>query len=242
VTMNRILLLRHMAGDGDDRVARALRARGDAVFSCTPALGDRLPDAAEVDAVVCYGGVQSANDTAAVPYLARETEWIRRWVGEGRPYFGICLGAQLLARALGGEVARHPQDLFEIGFGEVRPVNAGDSFLPRTEKFFQWHQEGFTPPPGARLLARGAVFANQAFAVDEKIIGVQFHPEVTRHMLLRWQREAAHMLQRPEAHSAARQLADWERHHENVRRWLGGFLERWRGGGEGAGRGVGWAA
>lgn len=223
-----VLLVDHPVGKRDDRAARMLADRGYALRWCSPGKGDTLPERGdEFCGAVVYGGPESANDGDSKPYIRREIDWIGRWVAGGRPLLGICLGAQLLARALGARVAPHPQGLHEIGYVPVSPTEAGDGFLGAGLHVYHWHKEGFEVPEGAELLAVGPTFPNQAFRYGRRVYGLQFHPEVTRKVLVRWMEEAGHMLSAPGAHGAERQLADAQRFDAPMSRWLEGFLDSW---------------
>ena len=107
-----VLLIDHPVGQRDDRASQRLAERGFELRWCCPGKGEALPDAhADFAAVLVYGGAESVNDVDEKPYLRVEIDWIERWLATGRPYFGICLGGQLLARALGAPVGRHPEGL-----------------------------------------------------------------------------------------------------------------------------------
>jgi GMP synthase (glutamine-hydrolysing) len=223
-----ILLIDHPVSRRDDRASAQLAAMGYRLEWCSPGRGDRLPPSdSDYAAVVCYGGVESANDAATKPYIRDEIEWIGRWVDSGRRYFGICLGSQLLASALGGRVSRHREGLHEIGYVRIEPTAAADGFLGGPMHVYHWHNEGFEVPATAELLAAGPVFPNQAFRYGDRAYGIQFHPEVGREVMQRWIAEAAHMLVEPGAQSGAQQLAGCQRHDAEMAAWLRQFLIRW---------------
>jgi GMP synthase (glutamine-hydrolysing) len=217
----KVLLIQHMDDGRDDRVACHLSDRGFELQWCNPSQGDALPMATEAfAAVVVYGGTQSANDAAHQAYMGAELDWIQRWVADDRPYLGLCLGAQLLARALGAQVRPHPDGLHEIGFVPVQPTQIGRCIFPRPLHVYQWHHEGFAVPDGGELLASGEVFSNQAFRVGRRAFGLQFHPEATPQRRNEWLDASGHMLTEPGAHGRERQAADAKRFDPPMADWL----------------------
>lgn len=224
----RVLLLRHMRESRPDRVMQWLTRRDIRYRELCPAAGDSLPAASQdIAAVVVFGGTQSANDDG-FDYIGRELEWIRNWVQTGRPYLGLCLGGQLLARALGAGVGPHPSGEHEIGFFPVYPASRGNGFLETAMYMYQWHKEGFDVPARAQPLAYGDAFVAQAFCYGERAYGLQFHPEVTAAVICSWLDEAGHMLIFPGAHAADRQLTDSQQFIEPMNRWFDKFLADWQ--------------
>lgn len=132
----------------------------------------RLPDPRQFDLVLSLGSDDAAHDEA-VPYLRAEWSLLETAVDADVPVFGICFGAQLLSRVLGGSVAPLP-DGPEIGW---LPVQTDDPDMVETGPWLIWHLDGMTAPPGADVVAR-TDRATQAFATGRRV-GVQFHPEVT---------------------------------------------------------------
>ena len=223
-----ILLIDHPVGKRDDRASKMLQEMGYAIEWCSPGKGDSLPPLqADYEAVIVYGGAESVNDAEAKDYIRAEIDWIGAWAESRRPFLGICLGGQMLARALGAPVARHGDGIHEIGYVKIDPTPASDGFLGEAMHVYQWHNEGFELPSSAELLASGPVFPNQAFRYGDKAYAIQFHPEVSEAVMARWLRDAAHMLEEPGAHARDRQLADAAQYDEPLESWLRGFLERW---------------
>src|SRR5476649_2678502 len=110
----RVLLIAH-SDWREGRLAPLLQAKGYEVEWCCPVQGASLPaDDASYAGAVVLGGVQSANDAESQPYLRREIDWIGRRIAAGKPFLGICLGAQLMARSLGARVAPHGEGVNEI--------------------------------------------------------------------------------------------------------------------------------
>ena len=142
-----------------------------------PAVEVDFPDPLEFDVVVPLGSRWAAYDDR-LPWVAAEMTMVRRALDAGVGVLGVCLGGQLLARTLGGTVARSPHP--EIGWHEV---HSSDPLVPGGP-WFQWHFDRFTVPPGARLVAENSA-APQAF-VSGRALGLQFHPELDRELLEVW--------------------------------------------------------
>lgn len=190
--------------------------------------GDALPDPTDYRAVIIFGGVMSANDCRKIPAIAEEIRWIPSVIAAEVPYLGICLGAQLLARALGAGVSPKHDASVEIGYHHVRPTRQNCSLLPKNGmRFYQWHLEGFTIPDSCERLAESDNFPNQAFMLNDKTIGLQFHPEATREMIDCWvQRESQH-LALAGAQSYKTQVELFRESDQVVSEWLERFIAQW---------------
>ncbi|MCO5143032.1 MAG: type 1 glutamine amidotransferase [Oligoflexia bacterium] len=132
----------------------------------------------EHDALIILGGSMNVFETEANPWLLEEKKQIKNWIKLDRPTLGICLGSQLLAEALGGEVKKASQK--EIGFFPVEKKSSHSNFLldwPESLSVFHWHECVFSLPKGATHLMNSSVTPNQAFSFGEMIFGFQFHPE-----------------------------------------------------------------
>jgi GMP synthase (glutamine-hydrolysing) len=223
---NQILTLIHKDTTVPGLVGRKLATFGYELDIRAPIFGDALPDDLDRYAgVVVFGGPMSVNDTE--PYLQKEMAWVRRVLAADLPYLGICLGAQLLAKILGAQVAPHPHKLEEIGYYSVYATAAGQGLFPAQMKVYHWHKEGFDLPTGAVLLARGDDFPNQAFRWGDRAYGLQFHPEMTADMVDFWTTQGAHLIGAPNTQSQSVQVDGHRRYYQAVDHWLEAFLKHW---------------
>jgi GMP synthase-like glutamine amidotransferase len=144
---------------------------------------DVLPQSDGLDLIIVMGGPMSVNDEASLSWLRPEKEFIRDAVRRGVPMIGICLGAQLIAGALGARIYRNVHK--EIGWFNVTAAsNERNCFrFPNQLMAFHWHGETFDLPQGAVRLARSEACENQAFQIGRHVIGLQFHLETTRESL-----------------------------------------------------------
>lgn len=151
--------------------------------------GDKLPDWNLFDGIIAMGGPMSVNDEAEHPWLVDEKRWVAEAVRAGKPFFGACLGVQLLASALGAPV--YPLAQAEVGLlpvirtqeGVVDAVVGG---LAEPLVTLQWHGDTFDLPEGGVLLASSPAAPNQAFRYGDAAYGIQFHLEVTPEMAEQW--------------------------------------------------------
>ena len=139
--------------------------------------------------LVVLGGPMNVDQVDLYPFLAVEVELVAEALQRGMPVLGICLGAQLLARALGADVRPHHSK--EIGWYQINPTAAGAddpvfAGMSDTENIFQWHGDTFDIPSGAVHLASSPDCENQAFRYGDTAYGFQFHLEVDRPMVERW--------------------------------------------------------
>jgi len=221
-----ILIVLHQEHSTPGRIGHALRQFGFPLDVRRPRFGDALPQSLdEYTGAVIFGGPMSAND--ADEFIRREIDWISVPLKEQKPFLGICLGAQMCARALGGRVFRHPQGQAEVGYYPIRPTPAGLSLVdPWPEQVYQWHREGFDLPAGAELLAEGDMFEVQAFRFGRSF-ALQFHPDVTHLMMHKWMTRGDDRLSLPGARPRDTHFADRAVYDYTARAWLGAFLERW---------------
>ena len=223
-----ILIVLHQEHSTPGRIGHALRQLGFPLEVRRPRFGDALPQTLdEYTGAVIFGGPMSANDPDE--FIRREIDWISVPLNEQKPFLGICLGAQMCARALGGRVFRHPQGQAEVGYYPIRPTPAGLSLVdPWPEQVYQWHREGFDLPAGTELLAEGDMFQVQAFRFGRSF-ALQFHPDVTHLMMHKWTTQGHERMSMPGARPRDTHFADRAVYDYTARAWLGAFLERWIG-------------
>ena len=183
-----VLVLQHIACEPPGVFEDVLAERAHELVRVELDEGEPLP-AGTWDAIVAMGGPMSVNDEGEHPWLAGEKAAIASHVRAGRPFWGSCLGAQLLASALGARVYAGPAP--EVGVLAVELTAAGLDdpvlgALPAAIDTLQWHGDTFDLPEGAVLLASSPAYPHQAFRVGRAAYAVQFHVEVTEAMGEEW--------------------------------------------------------
>jgi GMP synthase (glutamine-hydrolysing) len=222
-----VLAVLHQEHSTPGRIGHYLAKLGISLDVRRPRFGDPLPETlADHAGAVIFGGPQSANDTD--DFVRREIDWIAVPLAERRPFLGICLGAQMLAKHLGARVSTHPEGKAEVGYYPIRITPAGRSVMETwPEVVYQWHREGFDLPSGSELLAEGEIFKVQAFRYGRAAYGVQFHAEVTHAMMCRWTTRGEGRLALPGAKPRNQHFIDRPVYDLAIRTWLGEFLDRW---------------
>ena len=188
--MRRLLVCQHVAHEILGILDPLLRDAGFRIryvnFGRQP---DARPDLSRYHGLVILGGPMNCDQSERYPHLATEIALVQAAVETGKPVLGICLGSQIIARALGARVRRNP--VKEIGWYELHPTLAGRQDplfrqLGDGQQIFQWHGDTFDIPEHAVGLASSPDCPNQAFRYGENVYGLQFHLEVDRPMIERW--------------------------------------------------------
>ena len=179
------LLIVHQRRSQPGELGAQLIKRGFSLDIRRPSLGEKLPENMEHhDLAIIFGGPMSINDNN-FDFIKYEIDWINIALKSQKPFLGICLGAQMLAKNLGGSVECCEDKSSEIGFFDIKPTENGFQMFKNHKTFFQWHNEGFTVPNFCTILANGYKFHQQAFQYNNSF-GLQFHPEVDIKLHLYW--------------------------------------------------------
>ncbi len=179
--MKKIHCLQHVPFEPPSRIADWAESRSVGMCVVRAFAGEPFPAGEDVEALVVMGGPMGVGDERVIAWLAEEKRLIERALHAGKPVFGVCLGAQLVADVLGARV--HRNRFQEIGWFGVEATGAGREHarfrLPREFVPFHWHGDTFDLPEGAVHLARSAACEQQAFAWGDRVLALQFHLEVT---------------------------------------------------------------
>ena len=188
--MTRLLVVQHEPSCPPGRLLAGAAAATGVELQVVEAPGQPVPATLDgADGLVVLGGEMDADETDAYPHLARTMDLLVDAAARSAPTLGICLGAQLAAATLGGRSYPGPAGE-ELGWTKVELTEAGRAdpvtgALREPAELFEWHHDIFDPPPGATLLAGGAVYPSQAFRLGS-VVAVQFHPEVDGPLLAGW--------------------------------------------------------
>lgn len=175
--------LQHVPFEDAANIGVWARQRGF-VITCTRLYaGETLPDVADIDWLAIMGGPMNIYEENRYPWLTAERAWIKQVIEARKTVIGVCLGAQLLADALGAPIIRNAHT--EIGWFPVTLTEEGRrdsllSALPATFEAFHWHGDTFAMPPGARHLAESAACAHQVFQYGDRVLGLQCHLDYSR--------------------------------------------------------------
>lgn len=190
--MKRVLVFRHVPHEGLGTLELFLKRSGIQIDYCDLFLNSPVPSNSEdYNFVISMGGSMNVDETERFPFLREERIFIERAVHSGKtPVLGICLGAQMIAHALGSRV--YPGTKKEIGWYPIKLLKASQKDplfkdIPNSNPtVFHWHGDTFELPKGSVLLASSALFPNQAFRFKKSVYALQFHVEVTSEMISDW--------------------------------------------------------
>ncbi len=177
----RIHYLQHVPFEGLGYIEQWLHKQGAKISFSRVFEDSRFPEPSEIDGLIVLGGPMSVNDVSLYPWLESEIHFIAGVIAADKPVLGICLGAQLIAKALGASVYKNSYK--EIGWFPVERVASArqplvESLLPKQAEVFHWHGETFELPAGATHFATSKACANQAFLFGNRVMGLQFHLEI----------------------------------------------------------------
>jgi GMP synthase-like glutamine amidotransferase len=184
-----VLIIKHVEIEGPGLIEDCLRQEKTPYQTLTLEPGLPLPKLDNLSHIVILGGPMNVYEEDHYPFLKDEDLFIKESIQRGKFVLGICLGAQLIAKALGARVIKSPAR--EIGWYDVSLTRIGAvdplfSYLPKTFSVFQWHEDTFEIPHSATLIATSSLVPYQAFRYGDNAYGLQFHLEVTGEMILEW--------------------------------------------------------
>jgi GMP synthase (glutamine-hydrolysing) len=190
--MMRMAVLQHVEFEGPAAIADWAAEREFPLRLFRLHRDTALPSLSDFDMLTVMGGPMSANDEAQLGWLGPEIALVREAITANKTVLGICLGAQIIAKALSARV--YPGSAKEIGWFPVQQTGSHPFFdgLPDSFTPFHWHGETFDLPHGAKLLAKSKVTETQAFAVGPRVLGLQFHMEATEESVRTLLKGAAH--------------------------------------------------
>jgi GMP synthase (glutamine-hydrolysing) len=222
-----VLVVLHGELSTPGRIGLGLKERGFMLDVRRPRFGDDLPETLDAHTgVVIFGGPQSANDDDEI--VKREIDWIDVPLKEKKPYLGVCLGAQMLAKKLGARVYKHPDGHAEVGYYPIRPTAEGRAVCQDwPDHVYQWHREGFDLPDKAAMLAEGDSFPVQAFSYGATAFALQFHVDVTHATMCRWTTRGHERMSAPNAKPREAHFEGRLMHDAACKAWLSDFIEHW---------------
>jgi GMP synthase-like glutamine amidotransferase len=187
-----VLIVQHVDMDGPGSIRTQLRDNGIPYRVLTLERNEPFPKLDDLTHVILLGGPMNVYEEDAYSFLKQEDLFVKEAIQRGKQILGICLGSQLIAKALGARVYRAP--VKEIGWYGLSLTDEGRrdrifSDLPGAFPVFQWHEDTFDLPKAAKLIATSDPVSNQAFRYGDNAYGLQFHPEVTEEMIRDWMKE-----------------------------------------------------
>ena len=225
-----VLIIKHIDIEGPGLIEDCLRQEKIPyqILNLKPNI--RLPKLDDLTHIVFLGGPMNVYEEDRYPFLRDEDLFIKEAIQRGKTILGICLGAQLIAKALGAKVFKAP--VKEIGWYDVSLTDEGTkdplfSSLPKRFSVFQWHEDTFEIPKAGKLIATSSSVPHQAFRYEENAYGLQFHLEVTREMIQEWMKtyEEGFEGAPPPLFSKLKILTETERRIETFKEWGSNFFK-----------------
>jgi GMP synthase (glutamine-hydrolysing) len=184
-----VLIIKHIDIEGPGLIEYCLKQEKIPYQIVNLEAGPRLPKINDLSHIVILGGPMNVYEEDRYPFLRDEDLFIKEAIQRGKKILGICLGAQLMAKALGAKVFKAPMK--EVGWYNVSLTRVAShdplfSNLPKTFSVFQWHEDTFEVPKAGKLIATSTSVIHQAFRYGENVYGLQFHLEVTEGMIQEW--------------------------------------------------------
>ena len=184
-----VLIIKHVDIEGPGLIEHCLRQEKIPCIILDLSLGMHLPKLDHFTHIVLLGGPMNVYEEDLYPFLREEDLFIKEAIQRGKQILGICLGSQLIAKALGARVFKAP--VKEIGWYDVSLTKTGAndplfSNLSKIFSVFQWHGDTFEIPKGGKLLVTSTSVPHQAFQYGDNTYGLQFHLEVTEEMIREW--------------------------------------------------------
>lgn len=224
-----LILATHIRAEDSGEIPLILQRKNIPYITLRLNKGEELPtDISQYRGVIIFGGLQSANDDH-INYIRKELYWLEKVIEMNFPVFGICLGAQLVARTLGARVMPHPSGFYEFGWYELEPFGHNHLDICESSFFYQRHGEVFDLPKDAKLSITGYNFENQGFTFKNNVIATQFHPEINSNLLEHWLKRARPL---PDetlygAQAIEMQIEDSILYIPKALSWLDKALDKW---------------
>lgn len=186
--MPSVCVIQHVPFESTGVLSEVFRSKNCSVHTVEAPFIQDIPESIRrSEILVVLGGPIGAYEESRYPFLRDELEWIEKHLADGGVFLGICLGSQLLARVLGGRV--YPGKRKEIGWSPLELTDRGKTsslFRLGSLPVLHWHGDTFDLPPSTTLLASTAIYPHQAYSLGRRVLGLQFHLEVTARDLERW--------------------------------------------------------
>jgi GMP synthase-like glutamine amidotransferase len=219
----RLHYFQHVPQEGLGTIEEWAHKRSWSITKTSFFSGDPIPKLDDIDWLVVMGGPMSVNDEQALAWLKPEKQFIASAIHAGKTVLGFCLGSQLIANALGAKVQKNRHK--EIGWFDIRMTPAAlaskaFSRFPKRLRIFQWHGETFDIPDKAMIAATNDICTNQALLYGDKVIGMQFHPEVTQDDVRKWIVAGSNELTNEKYIQTAREMLDKKDDFERIKKYM----------------------